>query len=126
VLDSGVPVTLVPLDATNDAPLALDFVERLAADSETPQAKFAAQVMDNLREVIGFGYYFWDPLAAAVLVDESLTTFASADLTVVTDEGPESGRIVPAGDGVLARYATSADLERLETFLIDTLNGRTD
>jgi inosine-uridine nucleoside N-ribohydrolase len=126
VLDSGVPVTLVPLDATNDAPLTLDFVERLAADSETPQAKFAAQVMDNLRELIGFGYYFWDPFAAAVLVDERLTSVESAGLTVVIDEGPESGRIVRAGDGGLARYATSADLERFEELLIDTLNGRAD
>ena len=126
VLDSGAPVTLVPLDATNDAPLTLDFVERLAADSDTPQAKFAAQVMDNLRGLIGFGYYFWDPFAAAVLVDESLTSFESADLTVVIDEGPESGRIVPASDGVLARYATSADLARLEELLIDALNGRAD
>lgn len=126
VLDSGVPVTLVPLDATNDAPLTLDFVERLAADAGTPQAQFVAEVMEELRGLIEFGYYFWDPLAAAILVDGNLTTFESADLTVVVDEGRESGRIIPADDGVLDRYATSAELERLEQLLIDTLNGRTN
>ena len=126
VLDSGVPVTLVPLDATNDAPMTVEFVVRMTGDATTPVAQFVADVTSRQRPLLEFGYYFWDPLAAAVIIDESLTAMESVDLTVVTNEGPESGRVVPANDGVKARYATSADLERLEDLLIDTFNGRTN
>jgi inosine-uridine nucleoside N-ribohydrolase len=69
-------------------------------------------------------YYFWDPLAAAVLVDESLTSFETASLSVVVNDGPESGRVTVADTGPQSRYATSADLERFEQAFIDTLNGR--
>jgi pyrimidine-specific ribonucleoside hydrolase len=125
VLDAGVRVTLVPLDATNHAPATQAFAERLAGDAATPQARFTVEVLDRLRDSIASGtYYFWDPFAAAVLVDESLTSFETRGLTVTTDDGPESGRIVDAPDGQPTRFATSADVARFETAFIDTLNGR--
>lgn len=127
VLDAGVGVALVPLDATNQAPVSLAFVDRLAADSVTPQAKFANDVMNKMRDSIASGfYYFWDPFAAALLIDESLSTFQSGGLSVVTEEGRESGRVIMAPTGPPSRFATSANLERLEQLLIDTLNGRGD
>jgi inosine-uridine nucleoside N-ribohydrolase len=125
VLEADVRVSLVPLDATNHAPVSVAFADRLAGDSATPQAKFASDVLVQMREAVASGtYYFWDPLAAAVLVDESLTSFESASLSVVTNEGPESGRIIVAATGLSSRYATSADLERFEQGFIDSLNGR--
>lgn len=124
VLEAGVRATLVPLDATNHAPLSEAFAARLAGDAGSPSAKFASDVLTRLRASIAVGYFFWDPLAAAVLVDESLTAFESRGLSVVVDEGPESGRVITNPDGPASRFATTADLGRLETLLIDTLNGR--
>lgn len=125
VLETGVRVTLVPLDATNHAPVSVAFAERLAGDSTTPQAKFVSDVLAQMRDAVASGtYYFWDPLAAAVLVDESLAGFESASLSVVVNEGPESGRITVAATGPTSRYATSADPARFEQAFIDTLNGR--
>jgi inosine-uridine nucleoside N-ribohydrolase len=125
VLEADVRVTLVPLDATNHAPVSVAFVDHLAADSDTPQAKFVSDVLTQMHDAVASGtYYFWDPFAAAVLVDESLTSFESASLSVVTNEGPESGRITVAAAGPQTRYATSADLERFEQGFIDSLNGR--
>jgi inosine-uridine nucleoside N-ribohydrolase len=124
VLAAGVRVTLVPLDATNHAPMTSAFAARLAADSTTPAATFASQVLGAQRGSIDAGnYYFWDPFAAAVLVDESLTSFMSRGLSVVSDEGPDSGRVV-AADGPATRFAVTADLDRFETVFLDTLNGR--
>jgi inosine-uridine nucleoside N-ribohydrolase len=125
VLDAGIRATLVPLDATNHAPVSPAFAARLAGDSGTPSAKFASDVLTQMRDSIAAGYFFWDQLTAAVLVDESLTTFESRGLSVVIDEGPESGRVITSPDGPATRFATTADLGRLETLLIDTLNGRT-
>jgi inosine-uridine nucleoside N-ribohydrolase len=125
VLEADVRVALVPLDATNQAPVSVAFADRLAADSATPQAKFVSDVLTQMHDSVASGtYYFWDPLAAAVLVDESLTSFKSASLSVVTDEGPESGRVTVTAAGPQTRYATSADLHRFEQGVIDTLNGR--
>jgi pyrimidine-specific ribonucleoside hydrolase len=44
VFESGAPITLVPLDATNDAPLTMAFYKRLEADHTTPEADFVYQV----------------------------------------------------------------------------------
>ena len=125
VLEADVRVALVPLDATNQAPASVAFVDRLAADSATPQAKFVSDVLSRMHDALASGtYYFWDPLAAAVLVDESLSSFKSASLSVVVEEGPESGRVTVAATGPTSRYATSADAKRFEQAFIDALNGR--
>ncbi len=125
VLEADVRVTLVPLDATNHAPASVAFADRLASDSGTPQAKFVSDVLVQMHDAVASGtYYFWDPFAATVLVDESLTSFETARLSVVVDEGPESGRVTVAATGPESRYATSADLEQFEQGFIDALNGR--
>ena len=114
-MDAGINLILVPLDATNQAPMTLDFLHRLSADSGTPEAQFVRDVLNQQRDFIASGtYYFWDPLAAAVLVDESFTTFETADLSVVVEEGTESGRIIASPEGAPTRFATSADVGRFE------------
>jgi len=125
VLDAGIRVTLVPLDATNHAPATIAFTARLKDDATTASAKFANDVLTQLSGAIASGfYYFWDPFAAAVLVDESLTSFETGGLSVEVKEGPESGGVIDAPDGQQTRFATSADLARFEQLFIDTLNGR--
>lgn len=127
VLDAGPRVTLVPLDATNDAPVTAAFHDGLAASARTPGARFVADVLGSFRPAIeGPGYFFWDPLAAAILVDESLATFDATPLTVTTEPGPEEGRTIRVEEGVSSRFATSADAARFEaTFLaaLDALPG---
>ncbi|MDQ2935406.1 MAG: nucleoside hydrolase, partial [Chloroflexota bacterium] len=126
VLQSA-PVTFVPLDATNRAPVTTGFVDRLAGDAVTPPAAFSRDVLNQLRDSIASGgYYFWDPLAAAVLTDESLASFNSRALAVVVNEGPESGRLISMANGPLTRFATSADVQRFEQLFLDTINGRSN
>ena len=125
VLDAGIRVTLVPLDATNHAPLTSAFTARLKDDATTDSAKFASNVLTEMSDAIGSGfYYFWDPFAAAVLVDESLTSFETRGLSVEVKEGSESGGVIEAPDGQETRFATSVDLARFEQLFIDTLNAR--
>ena len=123
VLESGLPVTLIPLDATNDVPVTPEFAHRLAADASSPELAFAAAVFAERRDaIISGGYFFWDPLAAAVAVDPEIATFEERQLTVVADEGPTSGAVVDgAPDGPVVRFATSADAARLEAMLLEGL-----
>jgi pyrimidine-specific ribonucleoside hydrolase len=125
VVASGAPITFVPLDASNHVPLDERFYDRLDANRTTPEAMFVYQM---LTESIGFvrsgDYYFWDPLTAAILVDESLSTLEAERIAVTVEEGPESGATRPDPDGTQVRIATWADEARFKALFLDVLNGR--
>ena len=110
VLGSGVPVTLVPLDVTNQIPLTWDFYYHLQHDRLTPAADFVFDALGQYRWALrSGGYYFWDPLAAAIASDNSLAGIESMTIRVIEDEWRELGRTVidPAGSAI--SVATSAE-----------------
>jgi pyrimidine-specific ribonucleoside hydrolase len=116
VFRSGLPITLVPLDATNDVPLNAAVAARLG---RSPSAAF-------VRRLIGvyppsFEFYFWDQLAAAVLVEPAIGRYANRRLAVIESVGPESGRTVRAADGARVRVTMSADRARFESSFTSTL-----
>jgi pyrimidine-specific ribonucleoside hydrolase len=116
------PVTLVPLDATNAAPVTTDFHERLGGRRTTPSAEFVHQVLTQQLKSIRKGeYYFWDALAAAVAIDERLTTITPTSVRVV-EEGPEQGRTEPSAAGARVRVCRGARLEAMESVFLDALS----
>jgi pyrimidine-specific ribonucleoside hydrolase len=120
-LQSGAPVTLVPLDATNSVPVTTRFVARLGERLYTPSASFVYDLLRSNRTFVESGdYFFWDPMAAAILIDESLATFQEIDLSVV-EGGSESGRTLRADNGAKVRVAVKADGARFEQLFVDTL-----
>ncbi len=125
VVQSGAPLTLVPLDATNHVPVTGAFYDRLRLARHTPEAQFVFDLFTQQAYIVESGTYsFWDPLAAAILIDEDLATFETRGLAVVVEEGPESGRLVPDEGGPRVRYAVSADAARFEPHLLETLNAQ--
>lgn len=125
VLASGLPLTLVPLDATNQVPLHLFHLRALQEHQATPGAQAAVTMLSADTELMrGGGGYFWDQLTAALLVDESLAGFETMRLGVVTDGGPESvGAINRASDGSEVRVAVTVDAERFEREFLSALAG---
>lgn len=126
VLQSGVPVTLVPLDATNHVPVTTEFLDRLEGDHDTPEAGFAFDVLSQTeyRDFIRFGgYYLWDAIAAAILTDNSLAAFETRNLTVIEEEGEQSGRTLASENGRPVRVAVDVDAERFEQLFLDTLSN---
>jgi inosine-uridine nucleoside N-ribohydrolase len=126
VFQSGVPITLVPLDATNHAPVTDSFVKRIKNDRQTPEARFVFDVMTKTeyQDFIRMGgYYFWDTLAAAILTDNSLAAFEIKTLIVVEEEGKDSGQTQVSEGGAPIRVAVNADGERFEQLFLDTLNA---
>ena len=125
VAASGAPVTFVPLDASNYVLLDQEFYDLLAEDRSTPESEFVHMV---LAEKIGFvhsgEYYFWDPLTAAIAVDESLGTYEIQPIVIVEEEGPKSGATEIDEAGSLVRITTSAADERFKQHFLDVLNGR--
>jgi inosine-uridine nucleoside N-ribohydrolase len=123
VFNSGAPVTLVPLDATKDAPITTRFYQILEDQRASPEADF---VYDLLTASLGFvksgGFQFWDSLTAAIFTDESLATFKPYNIQVVEEEGPESGYTKPVPGGADVRVAVSADGRRFEEMFLEVLN----
>jgi pyrimidine-specific ribonucleoside hydrolase len=95
VIRSDVPVTLVPLDGTNNAPANQEFATLFKERAQTPTAKFVDNIFDNIGGMIESGtYYFWDPLTAAVAADEDICEYEVFNLDVAVKYADEA----PAGD----------------------------
>lgn len=89
VFESGIPITLVPLDATNGIPLTSSFIERLRRTNQQPLESFATRTFDRITGSPGNGEYFhWDPLAAVVAAKpEICDVMLTKRLTVIADAG---------------------------------------
>ncbi len=123
VFNSGAPVTLVPLDATKDAPVTTRFYRRLEDQRNSPEAEFVYELLTaSLGFVQSGGFQFWDSLTAAIFTDESLATFRPYEIWVVEEEGPESGFTKPVPGGAEVRVAISADGRRFEEMFLEVLN----
>ena len=93
VFESGVPITLVPLDATNKVPLTKEFIARLNEPKQKPLEAFSFRIFENISKSTTNGEYFhWDPLTAAVASNpEICDKTQKLKLTVVADKGKDMG-----------------------------------
>ncbi|MFN2302328.1 MAG: nucleoside hydrolase, partial [Anaerolineales bacterium] len=124
VLSSGVPITLVPLDATNQVPVDMDFYNRLEFKHPTPEAGFVFDVLTGNLFMIEYNtYFFWDPLAAAILADETLATIEELTICVDITEGPTSGRTHIQSGCPIIRVVTKVDKQRFEDNFLEVLNS---
>ncbi|MDJ0719285.1 MAG: nucleoside hydrolase, partial [Prochloraceae cyanobacterium] len=86
VFISNVPITLIPLDATNYVPVTKDFTSKLKQNTTTEEAKFISQVFDKIQPVLDSGeYYFWDAVAAVTLVNKDFCNYENLKLDVIVD-----------------------------------------
>ncbi|HTI69776.1 MAG TPA: nucleoside hydrolase [Candidatus Limnocylindria bacterium] len=125
VIASGAPITLIPLDATNQAPITMAFYNQLGANQTTPAAKLAFQILTAQLDTVTQGqYFFWDPLAAAAILNPSLITTQTMRLSVMTTGSPVSnyGSLIPDSSAPPIQVATSVNLPALEAFVLKTYN----
>jgi inosine-uridine nucleoside N-ribohydrolase len=124
VFESGVPITLIPLDATNHVPVTMSLFQRLRNNHTTRAATFTHNIFYLNQGWIQTGkYYLWDTLTAAVLTAEELARFKDYNLAVVTERGPDFGRTLATPSGSPVRVATWADAPLFEEIFLRVLNG---
>uniref|UniRef100_N1R5B1 Inosine/uridine-preferring nucleoside hydrolase domain-containing protein n=1 Tax=Aegilops tauschii TaxID=37682 RepID=N1R5B1_AEGTA len=96
VLHSGVPVTLVPLDATNTIPVTVEFFAEFGRRWQTtPEARYCFQSLDQ-------GFYLWDSFTVGVAIssmgnDEvnggnDFAELEYMNITVITSNKPYGAR----------------------------------
>ena len=118
VLRSGIPMTWIPLDATNHVPLTKRFLDQLAAQPSAA-SQLAAQSWESVRNE-SYPYYFWDPLAAAALIDSSIVELQPMRIRVITT-GPSQGRTVEDANGWPVEVAVGASQARVEEMFLEIL-----
>lgn len=120
VLESGVELVLVPLDATNSVPGNRGLHERLARSPGLEPGGNAVRQLyrANLDLISSDGWYFWDELAAVAVTDESVVTLE--EIALVIDD---AGATRPDPSGATVNVATSADAVAFATDFVDVLSG---
>ena len=120
VIGSGIPITLIPLDATNRVPLTGPFLDRLAAQPSVA-SQLAAQSWRLVAAQPGtVQYYFWDTLTAAALLDPSVIKTEPLKIRVITD-GASEGRTIEDPNGSPVDVALDARREKVERMFLKLL-----
>ncbi|QXI26197.1 nucleoside hydrolase [Pseudomonas vanderleydeniana] len=129
VFDSGIPVQLVALNASNDIPITQDFVRQLSQIND-PVAQFLTQVLGSSTIAPGIGkyLYFWDPLAAVAITDPRFITFKRYHLRVeqeLNEEQDTSGQLIPDdANGAPVDVALDSGRGFVLALYLNTLAGR--
>jgi inosine-uridine nucleoside N-ribohydrolase len=109
VFRSGVPIRLIPLDATNKVPVDSAFLAKFQSAARAPLARVVAQVLESDRSFIEAGFFYaWDPLAAVALLHPAVVKTTNLHLDILQD-APEDGRTVQTPGRPNARVALDAD-----------------
>jgi|LNFM01.1.fsa_nt_gb purine nucleosidase len=124
-------LTLIPLDATNHAPVTAAYLARINGDQSTIEAQYVSRLMNH--PFIQFGVatgaplYWWDPvaaIAASSISSEGVVNYEWLRIGV-TQTGVQQGRTVELSSGrSFARVGTSANTALFENEFLDGLNGR--
>jgi purine nucleosidase len=122
VIRSGIPITLVSLDATNRTPLTRAFLDRLARQPSAA-SQLAAQSWRLVVDATGNEqYYFWDTLTGAALLDPGVVKTERLKIQVITT-GASQGRTVEDPGGTPVDVALDTNRERVEQMFL-TLLGK--
>jgi inosine-uridine nucleoside N-ribohydrolase len=119
----AMPVELVPLDASNAAPVTPFFVDVLGQNLRTPEARAIHVLLRSNPQIEQGTYYFWDPLAAVLLADPDLATWEEAPLLVTASQDAGAGWLYRTDRGPTLRFATRTDGLAFEREFLSTLTG---
>jgi pyrimidine-specific ribonucleoside hydrolase len=124
VFASGAPITLVPLDATNDVPVPAFWQRDLELAEQTAAIVYLAGLVDIFPDVTSGFFYLWDELAASVAAGDDAVALRQMQLVVLEKAGPEYGKSARASGGAQMSVAVGAtDPQRFYEQFLATLAG---
>ena len=122
VFESGLPITLVPLDVTHQVFLIPDWMEEQVKPLNTPFSNFLIEATGYDIETHRFrnreSIFLHDPLAVGVAIDPDFVRIERVPLQVETQEGEYYGKIIEVKEGPVINVCLGVDAERfLELFV---------
>nr|CAJ2477268.1 unnamed protein product [Leishmania braziliensis] len=109
------------LDSTNSVPVTSEVVQKFGAQNKYLLSQFVASTWASCTHVEllnpGNGYYAWDVLTAAYVIDRGLAEVEAVPLEVVVEaNAPNEGQIRRAADGAALRNTYLAKNTNAELF----------
>lgn len=125
VFTSGIPITLVPLDATDQVPLTKEFLDKMATTQGGSALDFIYRACKRILKLSSSDrmFYFWDPLAAVVALHPEIAQFEEKSVRIVVEEGPQSGRVEPVDGGVMISVCKQVDRDSFERLFLEGIQG---
>lgn len=118
VMQSGVPITMVTLNATDQAPLDVRLVDALRSMPRNAGGEALLAFLDANAPLARGGFYLWDPVAAATAVEARVATVQAMSLSILTS-GDDAGRLTVAGGDKHINVTTKLDLAQFTTTLLN-------
>ena len=122
VFESGLLITLVPLDVTHRVTLSPQWMEEKITPIKNAFSKFTIEATGYDTMAQGFQnkqrIYLHDPLAVGVVIDPDLVKKGRAAIHVETEEGEHYGQTAEVEEGMKTDVCLGVDSERfLELFV---------
>jgi purine nucleosidase len=121
LLTYELPLTLIPLDVTNQVPVNLAFLRRLARQTSHPLSQLAGQFWATTVATIPtyeYTYFMWDVLATSFLAIPEAFEVETLELDIIA-AGANAGRTLrQPGSGHWVRVAKHVDTEAFYTYML--------
>ena len=125
VLESGLPITLVPLDVTHQVYLTPQTMEERIKPINNPFSKFVIEATGYDSTTRRFRntdlFYLHDPLAVGVVIDPTLVRKKELSIRVETQEGEYYGRTSETGEGPEIDVCLGVDSQRFLQLFVSRL-----
>lgn len=123
LLSSGVPLTLVSLDATQYTPIRHEFMAALQQRCAEKQFEFVYESLRVIQPLIDNGQYmFWDTLTSAVVINPNIIKTKKVKINVVLT-GPSMGKTFEdEKNGFEIDLAIWADQKLFEKTVLEVLS----
>jgi len=121
---SGIPLTIIPLDGSEDFWMTKNIANQMSS-SKDKKTQFFYQLCEKEFEIWGGDFLMWDTLAAVALTDPQYFSWENGNLDVITEVGDHHGQtIVVDGDNKNNVFAVDNNYEALLTHILDIILGR--
>jgi len=125
VFESGLPITLVPLDVTHQVFLIPDWMEEQVKPLNTPFSNFLIEATGYDRLTHRFRnrdtIFLHDPLAVGAVIEPKLVKTERLPLQVETKEGEYYGKITEVKKGSEINVCLGVDAKRFLEFFLSGL-----
>ncbi|MCG2767767.1 MAG: nucleoside hydrolase [Anaerolineae bacterium] len=122
VFGAGIPLSMVPLDATDQVKVTGEYYEEFVSRAQSAAAQTVAQFWKRSAGS-GSGFYIWDVVAVVAMTLPEVAEWDSLDIELVTYDPGNLGQTRPRGSqSPNARVCLEVDAPRLLEELISVLN----
>lgn len=123
VMSSEIPITLVPLNATDEAPISNSLYNEFKNEKRNTSAQFVMDVIHPFVESqTNTSVYLWDPVAAAVMTTPSIGMYNVINLRVNLKTGPNFGCTIPTRSGYPVRVCMSINAPAFYSLFFSTVS----